>query len=256
MPTKIQKKKQLQCINNFARYEKRNSPTSYTVLQGQIFDKGDSKKYIIDEDGEIIEIPEGYRKVTIKNIEWIKDLFCQIPIDTSQLKALGALDYKKWFDKSRSKWLKISDIKRLTPGEKITLVVLHRNTEDLSLDKSINSRGKAIKPSTFYRKMIAYYRPDALSSGMSGMSGMSGSLRFKSINEKEWPLELEVEYKPGFWYPLVNGYLPAKDPQNIFGVLLGRKIHWKDLPSNTPVGWRGPMILLEDVKKMPLVYYS
>lgn len=143
----------------------------------------------------------------------------------------------------------------------IHIVSFHRNMGDVSMGSDINPRGRAIKPAHFFRNMIADYSPD------KSLKGMSGLLHFKNTGDKEWcrnrlnedaclPIELEVEYKPGYWYPLKNGMLPSRDPQNIFGILLGSKVHWKDLPLNTHIGWRGPMILLEDIKKMPLVYYT
>lgn len=218
-------------------------------MQGQSYiKKGCNKLYIKDEDGEVSEVPDGYKLKTIKNTEWIKELFCQIPVDTVKLKSQGALEFENWLKKSESKCLKISDILKLNPGQKIKVVSLHRNTADRSIGSEINPRGHAIKPERFFRNMIADYRH---------IKNMEGTLYFKNEgDDNEWPFELEVEYKPGFWYPLKDGYLPARDPQNIFGLLLGRKVHWKDLPKNTHVGFRGPMVLLENVKKMPLVYYS
>ena len=251
MPTESQKKEQDKCVHNFVRYEKktgRKYGVVTQILQGQSFDKGDGKRYIKEEDGKIYEIPEGYRRKNIKNIGWIKELFCQIPVDSVKLKSQGAIEYTHWLKKSESKCLKISDIMKLTTGQKISVVSFHRNTGDRSLESDINHRGCAIKPERFFRNMIADYRH---------IKNMEGTLYFKNDGDNnEWPFELEVEYKPGFWYPLKDGYLPARDPQNIFGVLLGRKVHWKDLPKNTHVGFRGPMILLENVKKMSLVYYE
>jgi hypothetical protein len=252
MPTESQKKEQDKCINNFARYEKKTGKKNGVIaeiLQGQSFEKGDGKRYIIDEDnGKIIEIPNDYKRKTIKNIEWVRDLFCKIPVNSVKLKSQGALEYEAWFKKSEAKWLKISDIMKLAPGQKIKVVSLHRNTGDRSMDSNINPRGSAIKPERFFRNMIVDYRH---------FKDMEGTLYFKNDdNEKEWDFELEVEYKPGFWYPLKDGYIPSKDPQNILNFFLGRKVHWKDLDRNTHIGFRGPMILLENVKKLPLIYYS
>jgi hypothetical protein len=238
---------QIKCIQNFVRYEQKSGRIT-RILQGQSIDKKDGKKYIKDEDGDIIEIPSGYRRRNIKNTEWIKELFCKIPVDKDKLKSQGAIEFINWLKKSKSKCLKISDIMKLSPGQKIEVVAFHRNTADRSLESNINKRGTAIKPERFFRNMIAEYRH---------FKDMEGTLFFKNDGDNdEWPFELEVEHKPDFWYPLKDGYLPAKDPQNIFSILLGKKIHWKDLPKNTHVGFRGSMILLENVKKMPLVYYS
>jgi len=95
---------------------------------------------------------------------------------------------------------------KLKTGQQIRVVSFPRNTGDLSLDESINPRGIAIKPERFFRNMIADYRH---------IKDLEETLKFKYEDKEEWPFELEVEYKPGFWFPLTDGYLPTKNPQNI-----------------------------------------
>ena len=66
--------------------------------------------------------------------------------------------------------------------------------------------------------------------------------------------EFEVEYKSGSWYPLRDGYLPASDEQTE-RPLLGKRLHWSALPKTTPIGWRGPMVLWENLENAPMLFH-
>ena len=66
-------------------------------------------------------------------------------------------------------------------------------------------------------------------------------------NGKQHVFCLEVSYKPGHWYPLdTQGTLPAKDAQ-MGTVLLGRPTTYASMPGKTELGWRGNMILWDDL---------
>jgi len=66
----------------------------------------------------------------------------------------------------------------------------------------------------------------------------------------------ELEYMKDNWYPLINGKIPAKDEQGIMKFPNKKPKSWTEYPETTHVGWRGPMILWSDVKKMPGIYYG
>ena len=63
---------------------------------------------------------------------------------------------------------------------------------------------------------------------------------------------LEVSYKPGHWYPLdVQGVLPAEDHGT---VLLGKKVAYADMTGKTELGWRGNMILWDEIPDCKLYW--
>ena len=126
---------------------------------------------------------------------------------------------------------RIDDVLRLPPGVSVRVLVFHRNAGDDTLLPNINPRGSAIKPMRFFRRLIANYRPS------DRPNRMACDLWFGKDKAKGNGLELHVEYKPGHWYPLTNGSLPAHDAQHDTR-LLGLKTHWRDLPPSTHVRQR------------------
>ena len=84
---------------------------------------------------------------------------------------------------------------------------------------------------------------------------MNGKIKYKWQNNTEEALnfEFEIEYKKNNWYPLINGTLPAEDEQG-FSQLLGIEKNWSEFPKKTHIGWRGPIILWNDLKHLDKVY--
>ena len=91
---------------------------------------------------------------------------------------------------------------------------------------------------------------------------MACDVQFRRNHDVRYDIEPELmaQQKSGHWQPFVNGHLPLNESRK---TLLG----WQELPLNTKVeqgmtgdgpfpaiGWRGPMMLLEDARKMPLVF--
>ena len=58
-------------------------------------------------------------------------------------------------------------------------------------------------------------------------------------------------YLGTFWYQLFNNRVPEYDFDDIFSISekFSRK-HYNEFPLNTRIRWRGPCMLLEDVKKI------
>nr|QDY52142.1 hypothetical protein 4_22 [Mimiviridae sp. ChoanoV1] len=76
------------------------------------------------------------------------------------------------------------------------------------------------------------------------------------MNKESDKFEFYINYKYDDWFPLKNGYLPAK---GLFGDTLvtlmeGKKIKWDKFPKNTPIGYITPMILWDKLDKLPNVY--
>jgi hypothetical protein len=149
-------------------------------------------------------------------------------------KKRGKLDLKEWKEKVRDHWLTIADVKRLKPGSKLKVVLLDRNLFDYMDEFPSN---KMLPNTTLIKNTSDTY--------VHGRD-MQGTLH----NE---PFEFHVEYEKGRWYPLQDGYLPAKDEQ--WGhKLLGKKTSWKNMPPTTAVGFRGPMVRVADLKRLPDFY--
>jgi len=65
-------------------------------------------------------------------------------------------------------------------------------------------------------------------------------LHYKGEDIDISPFEFHVTV-PNGWFPLFDGILPAKDEQG-FTKLYDKPIRWQDMPSDTHVGFRGPMM--------------
>ena len=87
------------------------------------------------------------------------------------------------------------------------------------------------------------------------MASLDGKIKhqWQNNNEEPYNFEFEIEYKKNNWYPLTNGILPAEDEQG-FSELLGEDKSWSEFPKSTHIGWRGPMILWDDLKKLKKVW--
>ena len=130
-------------------------------------------------------------------------------------------------------WLTISDITRIKPHDKLgVLLSLHDNVWDNLLKDN-----KLYKPETFFKNSKDTY---------IHKKDLVGDLKFNGIMKKD--ITLDVEYKKGEWYPLQNGYLPAKH-QHKRTRLLGKKTHWTELNKKTLVGFKGPIMLWSDLKR-------
>ena len=150
----------------------------------------------------------------------------------------------------------IADVLRLTPGVKVRIIAFERHTGDRHAEEEINHRGRGIKPAHFFRNKVANYRPSTTH------NRMACDVQFRRNHDVRYDIEPEhmAQRKSGHWQPFVNGHLPPNESRK---TLIG----WQELPLNTKVeqgmtgdgpfpaiGWRGPMMLLEDARKMPLVF--
>jgi len=86
--------------------------------------------------------------------------------------------------------------------------------------------------------------------------GLQGTLIFHHDDDDVIipSFEFHVHCDTFCWYPLKNGILPAEDDEGL-GNLYGYEITSEELPLDTNIGWRGPMILWKNVEKMPDIYW-
>ena len=133
--------------------------------------------------------------------------------DKLNLKLKDSLDYSKWYKESKKYWLKIKDILKLKAGEELVILPFNRNVLDIPYDTM--KKNKSYKAEFFFKseKDTFIYKGD-----LKVISKTWGN----NDNDSNG-LELHIEYKPEFWYPLIDGYLPKTVKDKLFK-LLGKKL--------------------------------
>ena len=135
------------------------------------------------------------------------------------------------------KFLMISDILDMNPGDSLKLLCLDRNWMDLAGD---NPQNEVMHPTTFFaNNYIMIFTKWNSSSDIAGHGVFS---RDDANNQME-EFEFHLEDKYGNWDPVRDGRLPNVK-------------HWKDLPRSTLIGWRGPMLKWNDLSSAPMLYYD
>jgi hypothetical protein len=145
---------------------------------------------------------------------------------------------------SRKYHLTIKDILAFPVGETYRFFFLDRNMFDVSCDTKYNELNVPTKPSTFFRN--GYYIDFTRREGIQGDWKWGFDSESSSIGE-----EFHVDMNTG-WYPFRNNHVPIKDSQGIFTIpedFAGK--HYSELPEDTRIGWRGPMMLTENMDKCP-----
>ena len=154
----------------------------------------------------------------------------------------------KLLENKKDKHLNISDIEKMKSGDKIKLLCIDRNFYDL-IDHNLNQPPS--KPEDFFEfNYKIEYSHDKDLIGLSkwdyGGEPTSNSDSDNGHND-EIPFTFDLNYKDESWYPLNSmGYLPEKDPQGYCN-FKGVELNYKNYPTNTRIGWRGPMLKWNDV---------
>jgi hypothetical protein len=68
--------------------------------------------------------------------------------------------------------------------------------------------------------------------------------------------EFHIQYDEHNWYPLRDGRLPKKDPQGLANFGASARREYTDFDKDTPIGWRGPMILWNKIDNLPDVFWE
>jgi hypothetical protein len=236
------------CLKRFVRYTKSTDHGTYKseeMLNGL---RATRKNYIHESHGynrwavQATPVPDGYLEDKTWEPSWALEYQCR----DANKKPKG-LDIEHWTNKAKSKWLTISDLKQLKPGDTIDLLPLDRNVGD-TVDSAGIPPNKLQAAAKFFEPNKAIYEHK---------EGLQGKLTLLVNSERIVldPFEFHVEInRSDNWYPLQDGSLPAKDPQG-FVKLLGKKMHWTALDPTTHVGYRGPMIAWSALKKSPKVFW-
>ena len=132
---------------------------------------------------------------------------------------------RDWIDDT-SRHATIQTITSLSPGDELAFLCIDRNFFDL-IDHNVGKEPRKFKK--FFKnsyKIIYIHEHD-----LHDINGFN----------------LHLEYNKDCWYPLNdNGILPDNDD-------FGRPLNvthghdYKNYPTNTRVGWRGPMVLISEI---------
>lgn len=182
----------------------------------------------------------------------------------------NALEVSIWLSKLRPKFLTIQDIKNIPIGKSVELLLICRNFSDAYM-QAVDS-GVVAKPREFckYAYQLTFTKTDH-PSGIYGtwLWHFSGSNQQQEF-DREFELEItrcqcvDCPYycdKPCgkfMWYPLEGGCMRISEAPLEYRMfkLDGREAKPVDeYPTNTRIGWRGPMVFLEDIDSMPDVYW-
>jgi hypothetical protein len=144
---------------------------------------------------------------------------------------------------SRNYHLTIKDILDLPIGKPIEIFCMDRNLFDFCIYKDrINIKMSA---ENFFNEgyIIKYEKTH----------GLIGKWKFLNFDDDYFIREFDIDLG-SFWHPLFNNKVPERDADFKQKMPIKfRKKHYSELPLDTRIGWRGPCMLLEDVKKLPQI---
>ena len=239
-----------ECKERFELYEKKtkdkNGGVSSQLMTGARSEKKGYYHPQVDEKYGIFEekpakIPKGFKRVTQKRRDrYLADWACKKRKTQKQKKELanklkGALEWDKWYNASRKYWLTLDDFKKMKKGDKLVVLPIHQNALD--------------GPQTYFKECHAF-RPEKFFKSEKDTITYQGNMEVgsKHLNKpdnKSWGLD--IEYAKDKWSTLFDGELIMKNKA---------PKHWTKFRTSTPVGYRGPMILWSDLKKLPKLYYN
>ena len=156
---------------------------------------------------------------------------------------MRSIHINSWLNIMKDKYITIKDIEKLNKGDCVKLLAIDRNFYDL-IDN--NETGIEMPPDIFLQdNYIFEYTHN------NKLNGMIRWIKEENINN----FNFDINYNNDYWYPLNNeGELPEEDPQRLFS-LKNIKKNYKEYPEETLIGWRGPMLLWEDVINDNILLY-
>ena len=152
-----------------------------------------------------------------------------------------------WLKYTEPYSMTIKDVLSIPKGETVHIFFMDRNMYDISCDE--NPVGKPIKPSVFFKGgyYIKYTKTDE--------DGIKGDWSWYAYGEKmddtynnNWEFHIDLGH---CWYPLKNDCVPEKDEQKLFKTGQKSGKCYRQFPENTLLGWRGAMMLVENMDKCP-----
>lgn len=181
-------------------------------------------------------VEPGFKKV--KNATW--SYACK-----TKVKRMKGLELYDWIQRVREFYLTIGDVEKMKSGEKVDVVLLYPELFDEAILKV--AKNKMLLPAILKKIAGTYIHKD----GINGVLNVAAGIIYENS-----PEDLQVQIDK-VWESFHHGFLPTKWQEFKGGKIVWKyreKLGWKDLPKTTPVGWRGPMIRVSDLKKMPMFY--
>ena len=226
---------QEECVSRFVRYELKDK----SILRTMMGVAGKKPRTVHLSHGYnqfdtvATPVPAGYRKHNFSK-EWALEYHCRNPNPMPK----SGKNVEEWIYDSKDKWLTIADITHLKKGQSLEVLMLDRNFGD-TLDAT-TTPNKPMKATTLLASSRATF---------TRTKDLQGQLvlHYKKEDIDISPFEFHVAVPEG-WFPLFDGVLPATDEQG-FTKLYGKPIRWQDMPSDTHVGFRGPMMPWSVVSK-------
>ncbi len=139
--------------------------------------------------------------------------------------------------------LKISDVKKLKKGDKISVILFDRNIGDY-----LHGTPQGTQSTKEYLEKMH------LATFTQGEDyGITGSLYLFDIGEEfsDWTWQINVaKYNDkSYWSPIDDSCSCGDHPASEY--LREFRENPVNIPGETKVGWRGPAILAEDIQNMP-----
>ena len=157
---------------------------------------------------------------------------------------MQSIHINEWLNIMKHKYITIKDIEKLNEGECIKLLAIDRNFYDL-IDN--NEDGVSTPPEIFLQDNYIFE--------YTHNNGLNGTIRWIK-EERIDNFNFHINYNNYDWYPLNNeGKLPEDDPQGLFSFKDIKK-NYREYPKDTLIGWRGPMLLWEDVINDNIMIYK
>jgi hypothetical protein len=150
----------------------------------------------------------------------------------------------KWLYEDSLKYhMTIKDVIDIPKGEEREIFFMDRNIIDIA-DR--NEKNVEMLPSDFFKDcyFIKFIKTD------DGIRGTWFWNKHYLDDVGNCPEHKEFDIDLGtFWYPLKDNKVPVNDQQGIvrFGKNAGK--HYSSFPNNVRLGWRGPMMLKENMNK-------
>jgi hypothetical protein len=214
-------------------------------------------------------IPNDYIevKLTDKELKENKtDYACKNPSKKIINLERKGLNLENWILQNKKEWLTIADIEKMKKGDEIKVLLLNMYNM-YEIDKTIIDN-KIYKPKIFFKNAWGIYKHekdlkgeifyccDEKSLKKNNKKTIKNNIPNYLMNKESDKFEFFINYKYDDWFPLKNGYLPAKAKigDTLVTLMEGKKIKWDKFPKNTPIGYITPMILWDKLDKLPNVY--
>ena len=164
---------------------------------------------------------------------------------TLQAEMEKGLELSDWITHMSNQELTIADVEKLKPGDKLEVIMLHRNLGDIVRDPRAFPYGEYFEPEEFFAGVRGTYTHG---------KDMSGHIRHHEDDYVDSSFNFHLNYRGNHWYPLGDdGLLPVETGETC---VRGAIADYRKYPKTTKVGWRGPMLLVSSLKDAPLVYHE